>query len=117
MIHFHPHMHPYTHNTHAHTYVTYVYVCRLKEIKNEMLHSVKLKAHFEDNPRELDLLKHDKALRPSKVQRHLSAIPSYLVPTSLKVRACAEIQTYKHTHTDSINISEACAWERACLYS
>jgi ATP-dependent RNA helicase DDX56/DBP9 len=33
---------------------------RLRELKMEMLNSQKLKAHFEDNPRELDLLRHDK---------------------------------------------------------
>jgi ATP-dependent RNA helicase DDX56/DBP9 len=33
---------------------------RLRELKMEMLNSTKLKAHFEDNPRELDLLRHDK---------------------------------------------------------
>ena len=33
---------------------------RLREIKSEMLNSRKLKSHFEDNPHELDLLRHDK---------------------------------------------------------
>ena len=53
---------------------------RLKEIKQEMLNSVKLKAHFEDNPTDLDLLEHDKLLRPSKIQKSLASIPSYLMP-------------------------------------
>jgi ATP-dependent RNA helicase DDX56/DBP9 len=53
---------------------------RLKEIKIELINSEKLKAHFEDNPRELNLLKHDAVLKPSKVQRHLASVPSYLLP-------------------------------------
>lgn len=53
---------------------------RLKELKAEMLNSEKLKAHFEDNPRELELIKHDKVLRGGKVQRHLASVPRYLQP-------------------------------------
>lgn len=56
---------------------------RLKEIKMEMLNSEKLQAHFEDNPREYELLKHDKVLRGSKIQSHLSHVPTYLIPDSL----------------------------------
>lgn len=33
---------------------------RLSEIKRELLNSKKLASYFEDNPRERDLLKHDK---------------------------------------------------------
>jgi hypothetical protein len=36
---------------------------RVKEIKHEMLNSQRLKSHFEDNPKDLSLLKHDVALR------------------------------------------------------
>lgn len=53
---------------------------RLRELKLEMLNSSKLKAHFEDNPRELDLLRHDKVLRPSAVHPALASVPSYLIP-------------------------------------
>ena len=35
---------------------------RLKEIKQEMLNSSKLQSHFADNPRDLNSLRHDKAL-------------------------------------------------------
>lgn len=34
---------------------------RLSEIKRELLNSKKLASYFEDNPRERDMLKHDKA--------------------------------------------------------
>jgi ATP-dependent RNA helicase DDX56/DBP9 len=53
---------------------------RLKEIRTELLNSEKLKAHFEDNPRELQLLKHDKVLHARAVQPHLAKIPEYLKP-------------------------------------
>ena len=53
---------------------------RVKEIKSEIINSEKLKSHFEDNPKDLEALKHDKVLHPSRVQPHLRHIPSYLVP-------------------------------------
>merc|ERR1712128_82005 len=48
---------------------------RLKELKLEMLNSQKLKAYFEDNPRDKQLLKH---------QDHLKNVPEYIVPETLK---------------------------------
>jgi len=53
---------------------------RIKEIKMEVLNSDKLKAHFEDNPRDLAFLKHDKPLHPARVQSHMKHVPSYLMP-------------------------------------
>lgn len=53
---------------------------RIKELKIEVLNSDKLKAHFEDNPRDLAFLKHDKPLHPSRVQPHMKHVPSYLMP-------------------------------------
>ncbi|SCV70427.1 BQ2448_1821 [Microbotryum intermedium] len=53
---------------------------RIKEIKNEVVNSDKLKAHFEDNPKDLAFLRHDKPLHPSRVQPHLKHVPSYLMP-------------------------------------
>ncbi|KAE8226056.1 hypothetical protein CF319_g1294 [Tilletia indica] len=53
---------------------------RVKELKEEILNSEKLKAYFEDNPRDLAYLRHDKALHPTRVQPHLKHIPSYLMP-------------------------------------
>lgn len=82
---------------------------RLKEIKFEMLNSKKLKVkqkflfrvvklciiniscihnsfqrYFQDNPRDLLSLRHDKALHTVKVQDHMSDVPDYMIPTSLK---------------------------------
>ncbi|KAJ3030609.1 ATP-dependent DNA/RNA helicase [Rhizophlyctis rosea] len=53
---------------------------RLKELKQEILNSEKLKAHFEDNPTDLQALRHDKPLHPARVQPHLKHIPDYLMP-------------------------------------
>ena len=47
---------------------------RLKEIKIEILNSQKLKAYFEDNPRDKQLLRHDKALHTVKQQQHLKKL-------------------------------------------
>ena len=57
---------------------------RLKELKLEMLNSQKLKAYFEDNPRDKQLLRHDKALHTVKQQDHMKNVPEYIVPETLK---------------------------------
>jgi len=56
---------------------------RLKELKNELVNSQKLQSHFEDKPRELDLLKHDKYIKPAQVKPYLAAVPSYLLPSQM----------------------------------
>nr|XP_028597088.1 probable ATP-dependent RNA helicase DDX56 [Podarcis muralis] len=60
---------------------------RLREIKEELLNSEKLKTYFEDNPRDLDLLRHDKPLHPAIVKPHLRNVPAYLVPPTLRAVA------------------------------
>ncbi|KAK0093277.1 hypothetical protein PV326_013911 [Microctonus aethiopoides] len=57
---------------------------RLKEIKQEVLTCDKLKSYFEDNPRDLQSLRQDKALHTVKLQSHLKDVPEYIVPKSLK---------------------------------
>ncbi|XP_069678247.1 probable ATP-dependent RNA helicase DDX56 isoform X1 [Periplaneta americana] len=57
---------------------------RLKEIKQEILNSQKLKSYFADNPRDLQTLRHDKALHTVKIQPHLANVPDYIVPPALK---------------------------------
>merc|ERR1712014_97873 len=57
---------------------------RLKDLKLEMLNSQRLKAYFEDNPRDKQLLRHDKALHTVKQQEHLKNVPEYIVPETLK---------------------------------
>ncbi|XP_058795423.1 probable ATP-dependent RNA helicase DDX56 [Phymastichus coffea] len=57
---------------------------RLKEIKQQVLNCDKLKSYFEDNPRDLQSLRQDKALHTVKLQPHLQDVPEYIVPASLK---------------------------------
>lgn len=44
----------------------------------------KLKSYFEDNPRDLQSLRQDKALHTVKLQSHLKDVPDYIVPPTLK---------------------------------
>ncbi|XP_062995521.1 probable ATP-dependent RNA helicase DDX56 [Elgaria multicarinata webbii] len=60
---------------------------RLREIKEELLNSEKLKTYFEDNPRDLSLLRHDKPLHPAVIKPHLRNVPQYLVPPALRAVA------------------------------
>lgn len=57
---------------------------RLKEIKQEIFNCEKLKTFFEDNPKDLQSLRHDKALHVVKKQLHMADVPDYLVPPTLK---------------------------------
>lgn len=59
---------------------TAVKEARVKELKHEILASDRLKAHFEDNPLDLEYLRHDKALHPTRVQSHMKYVPKYLMP-------------------------------------
>ncbi|CDY50780.1 BnaA09g54090D [Brassica napus] len=52
---------------------------RAQDLRNEIINSEKLKSHFEANPRDLDLLKHDKLLSKTAPSPHLRDIPEYLV--------------------------------------
>lgn len=61
---------------------------RMVELKQEMVNSERLQAHFEDNPRDLAVLRHDLALRPKSVSAHLGNVPDYLLPESV-TRAAA----------------------------
>lgn len=40
--------------------------------------------YFEDNPNDLQVLRHDKALHTVRIQQHLKDVPEYIVPPSLK---------------------------------
>lgn len=54
---------------------------RFQEVKLEMLNSDKLKSFFEENPRDLDTLKHTKALLTTRRFEHLKNVPTYMIPT------------------------------------
>ena len=57
---------------------------RLKEIKLELVNSEKLKSYFEENPREKDILRHDKELHVTKMDEHLKNVPDYIIPPSMR---------------------------------
>ncbi|CAG89246.1 DEHA2F12232p [Debaryomyces hansenii CBS767] len=57
---------------------------RIKELKNELVNSDKLKRFFEENPQDLASLRHDKELHPTRVQTHLKRVPEYLLPESAR---------------------------------
>ncbi|KAI0316010.1 DEAD-domain-containing protein [Amylostereum chailletii] len=64
---------------------------RVKELKREILNSDKLKAHFEDNPLDLEYLRHDKPLHPTRVQSHMKHVPKYLLPRIAPVQGTAPV--------------------------
>lgn len=53
---------------------------RVREVRQELLKSEKLKRHFEENPEDLKHLRHDGEMRPARVQQHLKHVPDYLMP-------------------------------------
>ncbi|EGV62242.1 ATP-dependent DNA/RNA helicase [Yamadazyma tenuis] len=57
---------------------------RVKELKQELINSDKLKRFFEENPQDLVSLRHDKELHPSRVQTQLKRVPEYLLPESAR---------------------------------
>ncbi|KAJ8956757.1 hypothetical protein NQ314_006631 [Rhamnusium bicolor] len=72
---------------------------RLKEIKQEIFNCQKLKSYFEDNPTDLQVLRHDKALHTVRVQQHLSDVPEYIVPPTLKNLAGITKKRQEETRT------------------
>lgn len=59
---------------------------RAAELKAEILNSERLQNHFEENPTDLQLLRHDRvATHVSKVQDHLRHVPKYLLPRGMQV--------------------------------
>jgi len=53
---------------------------RLRELRQELIKSEKLKRHFEENPDELRHLRHDGELRAARVKGELKHVPDYLLP-------------------------------------
>lgn len=59
---------------------------RVKELKEELINSDKLKRFFEENPQDLATLRHDKELHPSRVQSQLKRVPEYLLPETVRAQ-------------------------------
>ncbi|EPS38156.1 hypothetical protein H072_7924 [Dactylellina haptotyla CBS 200.50] len=52
---------------------------RMKELKQELLASEKLKRHFEENPEDLKHLRHDREIKVVRVEAHMKRVPEYLL--------------------------------------
>lgn len=61
-----------------------IHETRKKELRQEILNSAKLRTFFQDNPRELQLIRHDKATHALSAQPHLKNVPEYIVPDNLR---------------------------------
>ncbi|KAI9915980.1 hypothetical protein PsorP6_008407 [Peronosclerospora sorghi] len=77
---------------------------QLADVKKEMLNSERLAAHFQANPRDLNILEHDKVVGSAPVQPHLATIPDYLVPIELQPPAPARI---KKKHNKRPHLADA----------
>ena len=64
---------------------------RLRELRQELIRSEKLKRHFEENPEDLRHLRHDGELRAARVQSHLKHVPEYLLPGGSKAALGREV--------------------------
>lgn len=84
---------------------------RLKEIKQEILNSEKLKGYFEDNPTDLQVLRHDKSLHTVRIQEHLADVPEYILPPTLK--GLAGITKRKRKNHKKINNNKKLKLEAA----
>ncbi|CAL6343018.1 unnamed protein product [Bathycoccus prasinos] len=60
---------------------------RLRELRVELLNSERLASHFEENPDDLNLLRHDSSIsKRDDANKHLSHLPAYLRNASKKKR-------------------------------
>ncbi|KAG5519934.1 hypothetical protein PMAC_000211 [Pneumocystis sp. 'macacae'] len=70
---------------------TVVREAREKELRMEILSSKKLKQYFDENPNDLEQLRHDKELHPARIQPHLKHIPDYLLPKKDRMNIIEDI--------------------------
>ena len=76
---------------------------RRKEIRIEILNSELLKQHFEENPRDAEVLRHDAGLaNPRRIKTHLKHVPDYLVPKGTEAaRGRKRKDTSKYHNSDA----------------
>ncbi|KAH9520456.1 putative ATP-dependent RNA helicase ddx56 [Bulinus truncatus] len=71
---------------------------KMKDIRQEIFNSNKLKSYFDDNPQDLRILRHDKPLHSVKTTKELKHVPEYIVPeTLLKLRTQGQTKTTNHS--------------------
>jgi ATP-dependent RNA helicase DDX56/DBP9 len=66
---------------------------RVAELRNEILNSEKLKAHFEENPVDAELLQHDAPLQQQAALPYLRHVPDYLVPEALRPAVSNQVRS------------------------
>lgn len=66
-----------------------------------------LQSFFENNPKDLQVLRHDKQLHTVRVHRHLSDVPDYIVPNTLKHMAGATKNNKKRKNYNSDSKSKS----------
>lgn len=66
---------------------------RTRELRQELVKSDRLKRHFEENPADLEHLRHDGELRAARTQPHLRAkhVPDYLLPEGKKALTADQV--------------------------
>ncbi|KAF3026826.1 ATP-dependent DNA/RNA helicase [Neopestalotiopsis sp. 37M] len=65
---------------------------RVRELRQELAKSEKLKRYFEEKPQELShLVRHDTEMRTARTQSHLKQVPDYLLPEGKKALTANEI--------------------------
>jgi hypothetical protein len=78
LTHLPPPTSPYHHTTHPILYPTHTLI----HSPTSHIPPPQLAAHWEDNPREYDLLRYDRQIAPQQVPAHLKHVPSYLMPNA-----------------------------------
>ncbi|KAH6661116.1 P-loop containing nucleoside triphosphate hydrolase protein [Truncatella angustata] len=65
---------------------------RVRELRQELAKSEKLKRYFEEKPQELShLVRHDTEMRTARTQSHLKQVPDYLLPEGKKAITANDI--------------------------
>ncbi|KTW28408.1 hypothetical protein T552_01670 [Pneumocystis carinii B80] len=86
---------------------TVIREAREKELRMEVLSNEKLKKFFDENPNDLQQLRYDKELHPTRIQPHLKHVPNYLLPKKERINIIENIG-HVNFHKKNINrISKA----------
>ena len=86
---------------------------RLRELRQELIRSEKLKRHFEENPEDLRHLRHDGELRAAHVQSHLKHVPDYLLPGGSKQALSRDVGFVGFRKESDNRIRKARAFKKA----
>ena len=76
---------------------------QLKELRQELINSDRLKEHFEANPADLQLLQHNGALASARVHKHMAHVPDYLLTENAATRNAAKAAQKKRARGKGAN--------------